>query len=257
MRASETKYRRRICVVALVVSVGLCVCQSERVQRPADEEIDASGKEEVLGVLEGVVTLSGEDIPEPTRIENTTDPELCGRRHTLEDLVVSADNRGVRNVILALADVPPEKVPLLEAKDLVLDNVDCRFVPHASVLTVGSTVEAVNSDPILHTTHFYGAVERNIALPVKGVRIKRRVDAAGMIVIKCDVHGWMQAFIRVDAHPYHAVSDASGWFRIGNIPPGSYTLEAWHEKLGSQEITVRIEGGETEHMEVDYALPSK
>ena len=122
---------------------------------------------------------------------------------------------------------------------------------------MGSTVEAVNSDPILHTTHFYGAVERNIALPVKGVRIKRRVDAAGMIVIKCDVHGWMQAFIRVDAHPYHAVSDASGWFRIGNIPPGSYTLEAWHEKLGSQEITVRIEGGETEHMEVEYALPSK
>ena len=252
----EDKYRRCIGVAALVVTGGLWACQSEPVRRPVGEEKDASGKQEALGVLAGVVKLSGEDIPEPTRIENTTDPEVCGRGHTLEDLVVSPDNRGIRDVIFSFTDVPPEKVPLIEAENLVIDNVECRFAPHVSVLTLGGTVEAVNSDPILHTTHLYGAVERNLSLPVKGARSKRKIDRAGMIVIKCDVHGWMQAFIRVDPHPYHAVSDASGSFRIGNIPPGTYTLEAWHEKLGSQQMTVRIEGGETEHLEVEYSLPA-
>jgi hypothetical protein len=104
----------------------------------------------------------------------------------------------------------------------------------------------------LHTTHLYGAVEKNLALPVKGARSKMKVDRAGMIVIKCDIHGWMQAFVRVDPHPYHAVSDAEGSFRIGNIPPGNYTLEVWHEKLGSQQIPVRIESGETEQVKIKY-----
>ena len=82
-----------------------------------------------------------------------------------------------------------------------------------------------------------------------------KIDRAGMIVIKCDIHGWMQAFIRVDPHPYHAVSDAGGSFRIDNIPPGNYTLEVWHEALGSQQMPVRIESGETEQVAIKYSLP--
>ncbi len=64
----------------------------------------------------------------------------------------------------------------------------------------------------------------------------------------------MQAFIRVDDHPFHAVSNATGSFRIENIPAGTYLLEAWHERLGPQKKTVHIEAGKTERIEMDYSL---
>ncbi len=75
-----------------------------------------------------------------------------------------------------------------------------------------------------------------------------------MIVVKCDVHGWMQAFIRVDAHPFHAVTSPEGAFRIPNIPEGEYSVELWHEKLGTQRATVRIEAGETTTLDAEYIL---
>ena len=204
-----------------------------------------------LGALEGFVRLVGPEVPEPTRVENTTDPGVCGESQTLEDLLVS-EGRGIRNVIVALEDVPG--VPTPPPARLVLDNRECRFVPHVSVLTVGSTIETTNSDPLLHTTHLYGAVKANIALPSKGLAVEKTAARPGMIVVKCDSHGWMQAFIRVDTHPFHAVTDPDGHFRIPDIPAGSHDLEIWHEKLGRQRKTIRIEAGKTKHIDVEYAL---
>ena len=89
-------------------------------------------------------------------VENTTDPEECGREHSLEDLLASARTRGIQNVILSISGVTPDEIPELEPERLVMDNVECRFSPHAAVLTVGSTLEALNSDSVLHTTHLYG-----------------------------------------------------------------------------------------------------
>lgn len=207
-----------------------------------------------LGTLEGRVRLRAGATPRPTAVENATDPAVCGRHQILEDFLVSPRNRGVQNVIVALEDVPAEKIPPLAPQRLVLDNRSCRFAPHAAVLTVGSRIEALNSDPVLHTVHLYGAVEANIALPIRGARIARGAERPGMIVVKCDVHGWMQAFIRVDPHPFHAVSAADGAFRIDGIPPGSYKFSAWHEKLGRLERTVRIEEAKTERLELEYAF---
>ena len=73
-----------------------------------------------------------------------------------------------------------------------------------------------------------------------------------MIIVKCDVHGWMQAYIRVDDHPFHTVTDGSGFFRIADVPTGEYVLEAWHEKLGFNRRTVRIQDGETSTIELVF-----
>ncbi len=205
------------------------------------------------GVLTGHVGLAGEEIPQVTRVRNTTEVEVCGLDHTLEDMLIDPKNRGIANVIVALSGVPEGTIPPIRDR-LVLDNANCRFVPHTSVLTVRGTIVTTNSDPILHTTHLYGPVEANIALPARGPGISRTVEKPGMIIVKCDVHTWMQAFVRVDAHPFHAVTDASGSFRISDIPPGRYALEIWHERLGSQQQTVHIESGKTEYLEIMYAL---
>jgi plastocyanin len=154
---------------------------------------------------------------------------------------------------VALADVPKEKIPSRQPDRLTLDNRGCRFTPHAAVVTVGSTITVTNSDPVFHTVHLYGPAETNLSL-FKGDKIPWVARRPGLIQVRCDVHGWMRAFIRVDEHPLHAVSDATGVFRIENIPAGTYQLEVWHEKLGEQKKTVRIEPGKTERIEVEYSL---
>lgn len=199
------------------------------------------------------MTWTGTAMPTPTIVDNSTDPQVCGQKQTLDDMVVSSRSGGVANVIVALTDVPAEKIPPFASDQLVLDNRQCRFSPHVSVLTTGSAIEATNSDPILHTTHLYGPLEANIALPLKDQRVLRSVDKPGLVVVKCDVHGWMQAFVRVDPHPFHAVTGTSGSFRIPGIPPGDYTLEAWHERFGTKRIRVQVRSGETSRVAVEYS----
>ena len=204
-----------------------------------------------LGFLTGVIRLSGNGVATPTIVENSTDPEICGRQHTLQDLIVGPD-RGIRYVIAALVDVPQASIPQVVSEPLTIDNRGCRFAPHVSVVTVGTVIEATNSDPVLHTTHLYGAMETNFALPTAGLRVSRVAEGVGMVVIKCDVHGWMQSFLRIDPHPFHAVTDATGTFRINNIPPGDYTLEFWHERLGQVHRSIRIEPAQTTEVTLSY-----
>jgi plastocyanin len=226
-----------------VFVLGLCACRDER---------EALEPARATGSVEGRILVSGET-PPSTRVTNTTDPEVCGRSHTLEDLVVSSDG-GVRYAIVSLGGVPEDAIPALEPDDVVIDNTECRFTPHASVATVGSILEAVNDDPVLHTTHLYGPADVNISLPVRGARSTRRLDRPGLYVVKCDIHGWMQAFLRVDPHPFHAVTDDEGRFRIEGVPEGRYTFEVWHEKLGARELPVDVRAGVSSKVTVEYSI---
>ncbi|MBI3934137.1 MAG: hypothetical protein HY316_05565 [Acidobacteria bacterium] len=225
-----------------------------RAQRPATAGLPATpqGSSPPVGTIEGRVLFQGTPIPKPTEIENGTDPEACGTRQSFADLLISPTDRGIQNVIVALADPAPPSAPRPAGVTLTVDNRKCQFAPHVAVLTTGSTVEATNSDPISHTTHlYYGALDRNLAL-ARGEKASQFVNRPGMIIIKCDIHGWMKAYVRVDSHPFHAVSDAAGRFAIRGIPAGSYTLEVWHESLGKQTIPVTVRGGRTEPIEIQY-----
>lgn len=207
--------------------------------------------------LSGVVRLQTDSLPEPTQILNTTDPEVCGRLHELADLVVDAETRGVRDVVAILRPLSvrratpagaPQPPPLF-----LLDNRGCRFVPHGGVVPVGTILEATNSDDVLHTVHLYGPQEKNLALAIKGFRTRLVLEHPGLYLVRCDVHGWMQAFIRVVEEPYYAMSDESGRFRIEGAPPGDYVLELWHERLGTLETTVHIANDQMSTVRIDYS----
>ncbi len=112
---------------------------------------------------------------------------------------------------------------------------------------VGQVLEIVNSDPTLHNIHALpkGNTEFNTGQPIQGMKTEHKFTAKEVMVpFKCDVHGWMNAYVGVLDHPYFTVSDADGKFELKGVPPGTYTIEAWHEKLGTttQSVTLAEKG---------------
>ncbi len=207
------------------------------------------------GRIEGVVTFTGAELPAATLVENGTDPQVCGAQVSKRDVVINAENRGIQFVLVTLGDVKLPDGYKPPAQKLVLDNKNCQFEPHAAVLTVGSTIETKNSDDVYHTTNLSGAATENIPLVNKGAAHTTKVRRPGLIGVKCDKHGWMQAYIRVDAHPFHAVTDADGKFTIAGVPVGTYKIKAWHEKFYDQEVEVTVKENEATALELKYPTP--
>jgi hypothetical protein len=185
-------------------------------------------------------TITTQAAPSTEMLEVTQDHHICGDEVHSEVLVVE-DGR-LANAVVFIdgieAQTPPEPV------ETVLDQVGCIYVPHVQAVPVGSSVTVVNSDDVLHNTHAFLGGRRtifNLAMPQKDQRITRPLRRAGLVDLRCDAgHIWMAAYIYVFDHPYFAVTGADGTYALGDVPPGTYTLTVWHEKLGTQsrEITV-------------------
>lgn len=186
------------------------------------------------GEVRGTVTFIGA-VPKLAPLKVTKDQGTCGSAVVDESVVVAAGK--LKNVVLTLKG--PASPP--EHATVVLDQTKCHYVPHVQVAPVGSTLDIVNSDPVLHNIHgFLGqATAFNIAMPMKNQRIPRKLDKPGLVRVKCDVHDWMHAWVVVADGPA-AVSGDDGKFDIKNVPPGTYTVTAWHEKLGEKTAQVTV-----------------
>src|SRR5574341_1532566 len=197
----------------------------------------------VVGGVGGSIALDI-DLSGPARLPVTKHRSVCGESKLSEEVLVSAD-RGLANVVVTLEGVPGPYPPHRELA--VLDNVACVFVPHAQVMRVGQVIEIRNSDRVIHTAHAYDEGRRtlfNVALPVYKRSVRRTLMRPGRYRIACDVgHTWMTAYVMVLDHPYAAVTDASGAYRIASVPPGTYRLRFWHERLGSREEPVVVRPG--------------
>ncbi len=115
----------------------------------------------------------------------------------------------------------------------------------SSASQVGQPVIIVNSDPTLHNVHAVpkANAEFNFGQALKGMKTTRTFDKPEVMVpFRCDVHGWMASYGGVLAHPYYAVSNADGSFEIKGLPAGTYTIEVWHERLGTQTTKVTVDG---------------
>ena len=126
----------------------------------------------------------------------------------------------------------------------ILDQKGCWYYPHVSGIMVGQKLQILNSDPTMHNVN--AQPDFNAAMPAGLKPLEKSFKKAKvMFKIKCNVHPWMTAYVGVLEHPYYSVSGKDGSFEIKGLPPGKYTLEAWHEKLGSQtkEVTVPASGG--------------
>jgi hypothetical protein len=201
------------------------------------------------GTIGGKVTYDG---PVPTRkIIPTKDKATCGDIREEPEIVVGSD-KAVADTVVYLKGVQKGKAWQKPAKPPEIVNQNCVFVPHVQAVPVGSLV-IVNSDPVMHNTHgFLGkATVFNVALPVKGQRIEKKLTKPGLMRVECDAHGWMLAWVYGAENPYYAVTAKDGAFKITDVPPGAYTLVAWHELTGETEVPVTVEAKGTANVKVE------
>ncbi|HXH25104.1 MAG TPA: carboxypeptidase regulatory-like domain-containing protein [Vicinamibacterales bacterium] len=243
---------RRRCAVAVMCAAAILAagCRGEA---PSQQETAAPvAAPEPPPPLPGESTIRGvvrfEGTPPPAReIHMASDP-LCmpeGPEGTRSEVVVVGPDNGLQYVFVYVKDglgdrtFPPPKTPV------VLDQKGCRYSPHVFGVQVGQPVEIRNSDPTLHNVHAIPKVnaEFNFGQPARVPPMTRVFDKPEIgVPFRCDVHGWMSAYAGVVPHPFYAVSGPDGSFEIKGLPAGTYTIEAWHEKLGTQTTTVTVDG---------------
>ena len=204
------------------------------------------------GTVSGKVTLTAA-APAPEKIEVNKDQETCGTEKVMETIKASGNNLG--NVVVWIEGIAKGKDwPKGEGS---IDQKECHYVPHIQALPVGVNLEIVNSDPVLHNIHAYVGEDTlfNIAQPKQGDKAPKKLSKTGPVELKCDVHSWMHAWVFVAGNPYFAVTKDDGTFSLGDVPPGTYKVKAWHESLGQKEadVTVAEKGTAT----ADFAFEPK
>ena len=210
------------------------------------------------GTIQGVVTYAGSP-PKPREFPVTKDQDAFGASLLDEKLIVSADG-GIKNVAVFIVEITEGK-PLPKTLP-VLNNVGGLFEPRVQVFPQREFLIR-NDDPVLHNTHPYLGLKQeggrslyNLALPAGKATegIRKPLKQPGMYQIRCDAHDWMRAWIWVIDHPYGVITGDDGTFAITDVPPGTYTLMAWHEDLEidgvEQEATV--EAGATVEINFEF-----
>lgn len=219
---------------------------------PAPPPVDPATAGSITGnaVLEGTA-------PEQKAIQMNADP-VCAKLHTspvnTEFVVANADG-ALANVFVYVKDgLGGRKFPT-PSEGVVLDQNGCTYHPHVFGIMVGQVLSVVNSDDTLHNIHAMPKKnpQFNIGQPIKGLTTKKKFEVPEVMVpFKCDVHKWMNSYAGVLDHPYFGVTGTAGSFEIGNLPPGDYVVEAWHEKLGTQTQNVTV--GEKETKEISFTF---
>jgi hypothetical protein len=220
---------------------------------PAGEKVDKS----TAGTVTGTATLDGM-APKNDAIKMNADP-VCIREakgpQFQETYAVGDDGKSLAYVFVYVKDGLGNYVYDTPTESAKIDQKECRYHPHVFGMRVNQPLEIINSDPTLHNIHALPKAnqEFNTGQPIQGMKMNHTFTAKEVMVpFKCDVHGWMNAYVGVLDHPYFATTDKSGKFELKDVPPGTYTIEAWHEKLGTQEQKVTL--GPKESKDVNFTF---
>ena len=195
------------------------------------------------GTITGKITFEGTP-PTMQIIRMTSDPLCMTEGATSEVLIVGPDN-GLVNAFVYVKDGLGDRTFQAPKTPVVLDQVGCRYTPHVFGVQIGQPVRILNSDNTLHNVNARTKVndEFNFAQLRAGVEnIVTFTAPEIMVPFRCDVHGWMNSYAGVVPHPFFTVTGDDGTFEIKGLPEGTYTLEAWHERLGTQTTTVTSDG---------------
>jgi len=213
--------------------------QASRItERPGSAPLDGGLAVSTVAAaaIEGEVQFTGVAAP-AGKLHREADP-YCAR-HPMADPTVLVANGKLANVWVHVVKGAPEAAAPAAAVEL--DQQDCMYAPRVMTAVVGQKIVVRNDDPVLHNVHAYLGASTlfNKSMPnEKATHIEYVTAESGVIKWKCDVHPWMRGYLGVSRNAFQAVTGADGLFRIANLPPGRYTLEAWHEKFGAKMLEV-------------------
>ena len=210
--------------------------------------------------ITGTVTYDGK-VPTLKPLDMTADA-ACAKKHSTpqpSDVLVLGPGNTMANIMVSVVKgLPAGKTYPAPKEPVVMDQNGCHYDPHVFGLMVGQPLKVLNSDGILHNVHALPKVNKqfNMAMPPTVKESTQSFgQAEGMFMIKCDVHPWMSAYAGVFTHPFYSVSKKDGKFTISGLDPGTYEIEAWHEKLGVQKATVTVAANETKTVAIKFTAP--
>ncbi len=195
-------------------------------------------------VVKGKVAFEGTP-PVMTKIKMDSDPQCALQHpegHASEEVIVNP-NGTLKNVFVYVKEGLSGQKFTAPKTPVVFDQKGCRYEPRVFGIQAGQPLQIVNSDPTLHNVHGLPAKSQqfNLGMPIQGMKLTKSFSAPEVMVkIKCEVHSWMVAYAGVLDHPFYSVSGADGEFQIKDLPPGTYVIEAWHEKYGAQTQSVTV-----------------
>jgi hypothetical protein len=250
-----------VVTVRALLILFLCTAACSGSSTPAPPAATAPAVDpSTAGTLTGRVGLDG--TPPPAEVIRMDGDPKClaltaGEERRSESFVVGPDG-GLANAFVYVKEgLPPGFYPV-PTTPVLLDQRQCRYVPRVVGVQVGQPLRIRNSDALLHNVRAEGVVNQpfDVGTPLQGIEITRTFATREVMVpFKCNVHAWMEAWVGVLEHPYFAVTDANGRFSIPNLPPGSYTIEIWHEALGTQTQHVTIAPKGSSDLAVTYKAP--
>jgi hypothetical protein len=251
----------QVWVLVSFFAVACAACGGGGSEAPATTAAPAAGAQKVdaatAGNVTGSVTLDGAaGKNEPIRMN--ADP-VCVREakgpQFQETYLVGSDGKTLGNVFVYVKDGLGSYAFDPPAGSMTLDQMGCRYHPHVFGIRVNQPLEILNSDPTLHNIHATPKANRefNTGQPIQGMKTNHTFTAREVMVpFKCDVHGWMNAYAGVLDHPYFAVTKEDGKFELKGLPPGTYTVEAWHERLGPMSQSVTLGASETKDVSFSF-----
>ncbi len=201
--------------------------------------------------VRGSVRFEGK-VPPAKAISMAGDPS-CAQQHPAPVMAqeVMADAKGdLQNVIVFVSEGLGDRTFDPPSQPAVVEQKGCMYLPHVLAVRANQPLQLVNDDPTSHNIHPMPANNRewNKAEP-PGSKLEEAFAREEIAIpVKCNVHPWMRGYIAVFKHPYFAVTGKDGAFDLGNLPPGTYTIKAWHEKLGTSTQTVTIGANETKEI---------
>jgi len=209
------------------------------------------------GVISGRVTYTGTPAkPEPINMSKQPECAKLYSRPLMTEKVVTGPGNTLQNVVVYISNGASDFSPV-PGTPVNFDQQNCRYTTHVLAFRVGQDVKISNSDPWSHNIHPLPQVNRewNKMQPAATPPFSYSYDKQEFIPIKCNIHSWMNAYFVVLGTSHFAVTGEDGEFALPDLPPGKYTITAWHETYGTKRQEITIADGQS--LKVDFVFEAK
>lgn len=179
-----------------------------------------------------------------------------GTSERATESIVLGEGKALQNVFIYVKDGLGNYAFPVPTEPVLLDQEKCRYTPRVVGVRVGQPLAVRNSDALLHNVRSDGKINQpfNMGEPLQGMSFNRTFSTREVMVpFKCDVHAWMNAWVGVLEHPFFGTTGANGQVSLKGLPPGTYTIEAWHETLGTRTQPITLAAKESKDVHFTFA----